>query len=261
MIYEAPGGVPGAHARLLQGHRLRGGGAMIRVGITAVAAAVWVALFVSVFVMLLSGRAQAQEVNLARLDEGPANRVYVRTGAEWAFVAGVGYARTVAVGQRRLVLLGELTAPWAAADASDYQARVGALVPILAWRGWRLAGSLEPTGARHEERPWPHDQPGRERRRDGRLLRAGTGSLAGELGFDYTLTTRIAHRRSTATPCTRTRATAGTSTPAATTAWAARPAPRSAATSWPCAPAFCATWWAASRCSRSTRRSPSSTGW
>jgi hypothetical protein len=163
-----------------------------RGGITAVAAAVWVALFVSVFVMLFSWRAQAQEVNLARLDEAQANRVYVRTGAEWAFVAGVGYARTVPVGQRRLVLLGELTAPWAAADASDYQARVGALVPILAWRGWQLAGSLEPTvrGTKNDV---------------GRMTSLGANAgvmggyyaqhwfVAGELGFDYTLTTRIAH--------------------------------------------------------------------
>jgi hypothetical protein len=164
-----------------------------RVGITTVAVAVWVALFVSV-VMLFSWRAQAQEVNLARLDEGPANRVYVRTGAEWAFVAGMGYARTVPVGQRRLVLLGELTAPWAAADASDYQARVGALVPILVWRGWQLAGSLEPTvrGTRNDL---------------GRMTSLGANAgvtggyyarhwfVAGELGFDYTLTTRIAHSK------------------------------------------------------------------
>jgi hypothetical protein len=163
-----------------------------RVGIRAVAATVWVALFVSVSVMLFSWRAQAQEVNLARLDEGSANRVYVRTGAEWAFVAGVGYARTVPVGQRRLVLLGELTAPWAAPDASDYQARVGALVPILSWRGWQVAGALEPTV--------------RDTKNDlGRMTSLGANAgvmggyyaqhwfAAGELGFDYTLTTRIAH--------------------------------------------------------------------
>jgi hypothetical protein len=131
-------------------------------------------------------------VNLARLDEGPANRVYVRTGAEWAFVAGVGYTRTVPVGQRRLVLLGELTAPWAAADASDYQARVGALVPVVSWRGWQLAGSLQPTvrGTKNDL---------------GRMTSLGANAgvvggyysphwfAAGELGFDYTLTTRIAH--------------------------------------------------------------------
>lgn len=157
-----------------------------RVGITTVAA------LLAVFVVLVSSGARAQEVNLARLDEGPANRVYVRTGAEWAFVAGVGYARAVPLGQRRLVLLGELTAPWAATDASDYQARVGALVPILGWRGWRLAGSLEPTvrGTKNDL---------------ARMTSLGANAgvvggyyarhwfAAGEFGFDYALTTRIAH--------------------------------------------------------------------
>jgi hypothetical protein len=134
--------------------------------------------------------AHAQEVNLARLDEEPANHVYVRTGAEWAFVAGVGYARTVAVGQHRLVLVGELTAPWAAMDTSDYQARVGALVPIVGWGGWRLAGSLEPTvrGTKNDL---------------GRMTSIGANAgvtggfyahrwfVAGEFGFDYTLATGI----------------------------------------------------------------------
>jgi hypothetical protein len=150
------------------------------------------ALFVSLFAMLFSWRAQAQEVNLARLDEGPANRVYVRTGAEWAFVAGVGYARTVPVGQRRLVLLGELTAPWAAVDASDYQARVGALMPILAWRGWQLAASLQPTvrGTTNDVARMTS-------------LGANAGLMGGyyarhwfaaaEFGFDYALTTHIEH--------------------------------------------------------------------
>ncbi|HVT07344.1 MAG TPA: hypothetical protein VHO67_07790 [Polyangia bacterium] len=145
---------------------------------------------VLLFSMLLAWRAGAHEVNLARLDEGPANRVYVRTGAEWAFVAGVGYARTVSVGQRRLVLLGELTAPWAAPDASDYQVRAGALVPVAGWRRWQLAGSLEPT-----VRGTNNDL--------GRMTSLGAYAgvvggyytqrwfAAGELGFDYAVTTHI----------------------------------------------------------------------
>jgi hypothetical protein len=144
--------------------------------------------------LLLSSPALAQELDLAKLDEGPANRVYVRTGAEWAFVAGVGYARTVPIGPRRLVLLGELTAPWASADASDYQARVGALMPIFGWGGWRLAGSFEPTlrGTKNDL---------------GRMTSLGANAgltggyyarhwfLAGELGFDYMLTTQVTHSK------------------------------------------------------------------
>jgi hypothetical protein len=138
----------------------------------------------------LAAQAQAQEVNLATLDEGPANRVYVRTGAEFAFVAGVGYARTVLVGERHVLLLGEVTAPWAGLDTSDYQARVGALVPIVGWHHWRLAASLEPTvrGTKNDV---------------GRMTSLGvdagtTGGyyarhwfFAGEFGFDYALTTHV----------------------------------------------------------------------
>lgn len=135
---------------------------------------------------------RAQEVNLATLDEAPANRVYLRTGAEFAFVAGAGYARAVSFGQRRLLLLGEVTMPWATLDASDYQLRVGALAPVIGWRGWRLAGSLAPTlrGTRNDVG-----------RMTGFGFNAGaTGGYyarhwfaAGELGFDYTLTTHVSH--------------------------------------------------------------------
>jgi hypothetical protein len=141
-----------------------------------------------------SSPARAQEVNLALLDEAPANRVYLRTGAEFAFVAAAGYARAVSLGRRRLLLLGELTVPWAKLDASDYQARVGALVPIVGWRGWRLAGSLAPTlrGTKNDL---------------GRMTAFGFdagatggyyarhGFLAGELGFDYALTTHVSHNQ------------------------------------------------------------------
>lgn len=91
--------------------------------------------------------ARAQELNLSTLDDGPANRVQVRTGAEYGFVAGVGYARTLAVPglQRPLLLTGDLTVPWAELDASDYRLRVGALVPLVGARHWRLAGTLAPT--------------------------------------------------------------------------------------------------------------------
>src|SRR5262247_3689471 len=89
--------------------------------------------------------ARAQEVNLSLLDEEPANRVHVRTGAEYGFVAGVGYARTVSLLDRRLLLTADLTMPWAGLDASDYRVRAGALVPIVGSRSWRLAGTFAPT--------------------------------------------------------------------------------------------------------------------
>ena len=162
---------------------------MIRVERIAMAGAL--ALGVSLGVsLLLAAPARAQEVNLARLDEGPANRVYVRTGAEWAFVMGVGYERTASVASHPLLLVGELSAPWVAANTSDYQARLGVLAPIVGWGGFKLAASLEPTlRGTHNDL--------------GRMTAIGadaglTGGyyaqgwfLAGELGLDYTLCTHI----------------------------------------------------------------------
>ena len=54
--------------------------------------------------------ASAQEVNLSSLDDGgDDNRVYLRTGAEYGFVAGVGYARTVRPFGHGLLVNGEVT--------------------------------------------------------------------------------------------------------------------------------------------------------
>lgn len=166
---------------------------MSRVVRFAMAAALALGLSLGVS-LLLAAPARAQEVNLARIDEGPANRAYVRTGAEWAFVMGVGYARTASVARHPMLLVGELSAPWVAANTSDYQARLGVLAPILGWRGFRLAGSLEPTlRGTHNDL--------------GRMTAIGadaglTGGyytqgwfLAGEFGLDYTLTTHIAQSK------------------------------------------------------------------
>ena len=154
----------------------------------ATALALGVSLGASLFA---AAPARAQEVNLARLDDGPANRVYVRTGAEWAFVMGVGYERTTSLARRPVLLVGELSAPWVAANTSDYQARLGVLAPILGWRRLKLAASLEPTlRGTHNDLA----------RMTGIGADAGlTGGyytqrwfLAGELGLDYTLSTHIA---------------------------------------------------------------------
>jgi hypothetical protein len=167
-----------------------------RVGI-ATAAAAWVALFVAVFVTLcLSSMAHAQEVNLAKLDqgEGSANRVYVRTGAEWAFTAGVGYARSVEVGERPLLLLGELTVPWAAVDTSDYQLRVGGLMSVVGWHGFKLAASFEPTVRGTKNDLARMTSLGANAGLTGGYY-ASHWFAAGEFGFDYTLTTGITHSK------------------------------------------------------------------
>jgi hypothetical protein len=142
------------------------------------------------FTLFAAAPAQAQEVNLATLDEAPANRVYLRTGAEFAFVASIGYARAVALGQHRMLLQGEVTVPWAGFDMSDYQLRVRALVPLVSVQRWKLAASLAPTlrGTKNEVG-----------RMTGLGFDGGTVAgyyaphwfVAGELGFDYTLTTHV----------------------------------------------------------------------
>lgn len=140
--------------------------------------------------LLVAAPARAQEVNLARVDEGPANRVYVRTGAEWAFVAGVGYERLVSVARHPVLLVGELSAPWVAPNTSDYQARVGVLAPILGWRRLKLAGSLEPTLRGTHNDLASMTGLGADAGLIGGYYAPGW-FFAGEFGLDYTLTTHI----------------------------------------------------------------------
>ncbi len=135
---------------------------------------------------------RAQEINLATLDDAEPNRVSLRTGAEHGFVAGLGYARTVRLLGRSLVVDGDVTVPWAGLDASDHRARVGVLVPIVSFGGWKLAAALAPT-----LRATKNDL--------ARMTSLGVDAsatvgyyarrwfAAGELGFDYALTTRINH--------------------------------------------------------------------
>jgi hypothetical protein len=140
--------------------------------------------------VLVPAGARAQEVNLGALDQS-SNVAYVRTGAEYGFVAGAGYAHVVPFLDRQLVLSGEFTLPWAGLDFSDYQVRVGALVPIVEARRWRLAGSVAPTvrGTRNDISRMTS-------------IGADLGVIGGyyaprwfvatELGFDWAMTTYVA---------------------------------------------------------------------
>ncbi|MFL5306721.1 MAG: hypothetical protein ACJ8F1_16005 [Polyangia bacterium] len=98
------------------------------------------------FTLATSIAARAAEVNLTTLDDDDApNYVHLRTGAEYGFVAGVGYDHAVTVGSRRLLLTSDLTFPWASIDRSDYRFRVGAVLPVALTYHWRLAAALSPT--------------------------------------------------------------------------------------------------------------------
>lgn len=136
--------------------------------------------------------AQAQEVNLSRLDEAPTHQAHVRAGAEYGFVAGVGYARTVSLLERRWLLLGDLTLPWAGLDASDYRFRAGALVPIVGSRRWRLAGSFAPTIRGTKNVGSSMTSLGTDLGVQGGFY-AWHWFVAGEVGFDWALTTHITH--------------------------------------------------------------------
>jgi len=136
--------------------------------------------------------ARAQEVNLSLLDDEPANRVHVRTGAEYGFVASVGYARTVSLLDRRLLLTGDGTVPWAGLDASDYRVRVGALVPIVGSRRWRLAGTIAPTVRGTQNAAATMTSLGADLGVQGGFY-ARHWFVAGETGLDWAMTTHITH--------------------------------------------------------------------
>ena len=141
--------------------------------------------------LLVSFTARAQEVNLGALDQA-SNIVHVSTGAEYGFVAGAGYARVVPFLDRQLVLTGDFTLPWAGLDLSDYRLRVGALMPIVGSRRWKVAGGVAPTvrGTKNDI---------------SRMTGVGAdiGIVGGyyarhffvatELGFDWSMTTYVAH--------------------------------------------------------------------
>lgn len=136
--------------------------------------------------------AQAQEVNLARLDDEPANRVHVRTGAEYGFVAGVGYARAVSLLERRLLVTGDLTLPWAGLDASDYRVRAGVLVPIVGSGRWRLAGTFAPTARGTKNVAGRMTSFGTDVGLQGGFY-ARRWFVAGEAGVDWAMTTHVSH--------------------------------------------------------------------
>lgn len=136
--------------------------------------------------------AQAQEINLAGLDDEAKNRVHVRTGAEHAFVAGVGYARAVPVLGRRLLVHGDLTVPWADLDTGDYRLRAGALAPIVGTGGWTLAGSIAPTLRGMDVTTGSMTGVGADLGLFGGYY-ARHWFVAGEVGFDWAIATHITH--------------------------------------------------------------------
>jgi hypothetical protein len=143
-------------------------------------------------VVAIPSLSYAQEVNLATLDEAEANHAFVRTGAEHGFVAGVGYGRGVELLGRTLLLSGELTAPWAGLDASDYRLRAGVLVPVVSFGGWKAAASLAPTLRSTKNELARMTGIGADGALTGGYY-ARRWFAAAELGADWEATTHVAH--------------------------------------------------------------------
>lgn len=152
----------------------------------------WLTGAVLGFALTMPLVARAQSINLATLDDDAVNRVHVSTGAEYGFVAGVGYARSVGILDRRVLLSGDLTLPWAGLDASDYRLRAGALVPIAGSHRWRLAGTIAPTLRETKNTIARMTSLGADLGVTGGFY-ARHWFLAGEAGFDWAMTTHVAH--------------------------------------------------------------------
>jgi hypothetical protein len=139
----------------------------------------------------LSTTASAQEINLASLDEQP-NRLSISTGAEYGFVAGVGYSRILPFLDRHLVLTGEATLPWASIDVMDYRVRTSALVPIVGTTHWKLAGALAPTLRSLESNVYSMTDLGVDASLVGGYY-ARRWYVALENGVDFALSTHVTH--------------------------------------------------------------------
>lgn len=134
----------------------------------------------------------AQEVNLATLEDQRSDRVFARTGAEYGFVAGLGYARTVRMLGRASLVSGEVTAPWAGFDGSDFRIRLGVLAPIAKRGRWQLAAALAPTLRRTGNELSRMTSVGADVGAIGGFY-ARHWFVAGEGGFDWSMSTHVSH--------------------------------------------------------------------
>ncbi len=135
--------------------------------------------------------AHAQEINLASLDEEP-NRLSVSTGAEYGFVAGIGYSRILPFLDRQVVLTGDATLPWASIDVMDFRVRASALVPIVGTTHWKVAGALAPTLRTLESNVYSMTDLGVDASVVGGYYRRAW-YVALESGVDLALTTHVTH--------------------------------------------------------------------
>lgn len=131
-------------------------------------------------------------LNHAALEPARPNVVQIVTGADYGFVAGVGYGRSVSVGARTLVVSAGAMAPWAKMDSRDFDVHMGATVGLAGRRQWRLVGgvggSLRATENAHARM--------RDLAADG-VLMGGYWTpgwfVTAEVGYDNAIATHIVH--------------------------------------------------------------------
>jgi hypothetical protein len=135
--------------------------------------------------------AHAQAHNFAALEDRT-NAVTVTTGAEHGLVVGIGYARVLALADHTVVPFADVSLQWADVDVDDFRLRAGALAPIVGNGRWKLIGGVTSTirGTHNDI---------------ARMINVGADAallaghyarhwfVAGELGFDWAITTHIAH--------------------------------------------------------------------
>jgi len=135
--------------------------------------------------------ASAQDINFGALADDT-HIATVTTGAEHGLLLGAGYDRVVTLGDRPLVVGGQLALQWAEVDVDDFRLRLGALAPIFDRGNWKVVGAVCSTvrGTRNDT---------------ARMINVGpdVAVLAGrysrhwfavaELGFDWALATHVTH--------------------------------------------------------------------
>lgn len=94
----------------------------------------------AVLLSALVTRDAAAQWNVARYGTDR-NRVYTTFGLDPAFVATVGYGRTIPLFGRDFQLTGDVGLATAQLDTRDFRARVGVQTTLVRWRSLHLTGS------------------------------------------------------------------------------------------------------------------------
>lgn len=143
-------------------------------------------------VALLASTAHADELNLATITPEHPHILRVRTGLDHAFVGEVGYDHVFGLCDRVLIAGLDVALPWAELDASDFQIRLGATLPLVERGAWKLLGRLGPTVRGTDTAAAQMTSLGVDARVAGGYFRT-RGFVALEAGVDWAATTHITH--------------------------------------------------------------------